>query len=271
MNGAALLGGRLAGKTALVVGAAGVGNMGQVIARRFAAEGARVAVSGRHRDVLQALAEEIGGVAVECDFSRGDSIAAMVSQAEEAMGRIDIAVNATGWGLLKPFLETTEEELDRMYALQLRGPFRFFQALIPVMERQGGGSIIQISSATATIMFHDHAAYMATKAGTDHLLRTVANEFGHLGIRANSISPGVTETPMTADAQAVPGLMDAFKKGYPLGRYGTSEDIAAGCVFLASDECFMTGQNLQVNGGLTLRANPSKADIEASVVAALAP
>ena len=134
-----------------------------------------------------------------------------------------------------------------------------------------GGSIIQISSATATIMFHDHAAYMATKAGTDHLLRTVANEFGHLGIRANSISPGVTETPMTADAQAVPGLMDAFKKGYPLGRYGTSEDIAAGCVFLASDECFMTGQNLQVNGGLTLRANPSKADIEASVVAALAP
>ncbi|MBB3926805.1 NAD(P)-dependent dehydrogenase (short-subunit alcohol dehydrogenase family) [Sphingobium jiangsuense] len=274
MSGAAMTGGgaagRLAGKTALVVGAAGVGNMGQVIARRFAAEGARVAVAGRNKEVLQALADELGGVALDCDFTRRDSIEAMVQGAADALGGLDIAVNATGWGLLKPFLETTDEELDRMYALQLRGPFQFVQALIPVMERRGGGSIIQISSATATIMFHDHAAYMATKAGTDHMIRTVANEFGHLGIRANSISPGVTETPMTAEAQAVPGLMEAFKKGYPLGRYGTSADIAAGCVFLASDECFMTGENLQVNGGLTLRGNPGKADIEASVAAAMA-
>lgn len=265
--------GRLAGKTALVVGAAGVGNMGQAIARRLAEEGARVAVAGRSMEVLQALAAEIGGVAVACDFSRRDSIFAMVAQANGSLGGIDIAVNATGWGLLKPFLETTDEEFDRMYALQLRGPFQFLQALIAVMGNDNGGrggSIIQISSATATIMFHDHDAYMATKAGTDHMIRSVANQFGDRGIRANSISPGVTETPMTADAAQVPGVMDAFRKGYPLGRYGTMEDIAAGCVWLASDECFMTGQNLQVNGGLTLRANPSKADIEASVAAATA-
>jgi len=261
--------GRLEGRKALVVGAAGADNMGQVIARRFAAEGAKVAVAGRNRAALDAIAGEIAGVAVECDFSERASIFAMVDAAKTSLGGLDIAVNATGWGLLKPFLETTEEEIDKIYALQLRGPFQFLQALIPAMEEKGG-SIIQISSATATILFHDHDAYMATKAGTDHLVRSVANQFGDKGIRVNSISPGVTETPMTADAAAVPGVMDAFVKGYPLGRYGTSEDIAAGCVWLASDECFMTGQNLQVNGGLTLRANPSKADIEASVVAAMA-
>ncbi|WP_242128965.1 SDR family oxidoreductase [Sphingobium sp. Sx8-8] len=259
--------GRLAGKRALVVGAAGRGNMGQAIARRFAAEGARVAVAGRHRDVLEELAAGIGGVAVDCDFADGVSIGAMVGAAAAGLGGIDIAVNATGWGLLRPFLETSAEELDRMYALQLRGPFQFFQALIPLMTGRGG-SIIQISSATATILFHDHDAYMATKAGTDHLVRSVANQFGERGIRVNSISPGVTETPMTAGAQAVPGLMDAFLESYPLGRYGTPEDIASGCVWLASDECFMTGQNLQVNGGLTLRGNPSAADIAASVAAA---
>ncbi|MBB3981054.1 NAD(P)-dependent dehydrogenase (short-subunit alcohol dehydrogenase family) [Sphingobium fontiphilum] len=261
---------RLAGKRALIVGAAGQGNMGQTIARRFLAEGASVAVAGRRRDVLDAFVADAGGVAVECDFTDKSSIDAMVAQTVETLGGIDIAVNATGWGLLKPFLETSAEELDAMYALQLRGPFQFMQALIPVMRERGGGSIIQISSATATILFHDHDAYVATKAGTDHLVRSVANQFGEYGVRVNSISPGVTETPMTADATAVPGLMEAFVKGYPLGRYGTSEDIAAGCVWLASDECFMTGQNLQVNGGLTLRANPGKADIEASVAAAMA-
>ena len=265
--------GRLSGKAALVVGAAGVENMGQAIARRFADEGARVAVAGRNMDVLNALAQEIDGLALSCDFSDRASIFAMVEDANAALGGLDVAVNATGWGLLKPFLETTDEDFDRMYALQLRGPFQFLQALIPVMgarDNIGGGSIIQISSATATIMFHDHDAYMATKAGTDHMVRSVANQFGDRGIRFNSVSPGVTETPMTADAAAVPGLMDAFRKGYPLGRHGTREDVAAACVWLASDECFMTGENMQVNGGLSLRGNPSKADIEAAVAAAMA-
>jgi NAD(P)-dependent dehydrogenase (short-subunit alcohol dehydrogenase family) len=258
--------GKLEGKKALVVGAAGRDNMGQSIARRMAAEGARVAVAGRHRDVLDELAAEIGGVAVEGDMTNRDSVFAMVEGAAKGLGGLDIAVNATGWGLLKPFLENTDEELDKMYALQLRGVFQLCQAVIPAME--AGGSIIQISSATATIMFHDHAAYMATKAGGDHLIRCVAHEFGDRGIRANSVSPGVTETPMTAEAQDVPGLMDAFLPGYPLGRYGTKEDVAAACVWLASDECFMTGENLQVNGGLTLRRNPSKQEIEASIARA---
>jgi NAD(P)-dependent dehydrogenase (short-subunit alcohol dehydrogenase family) len=120
-----------------------------------------------------------------------------------------------------------------------------------------GGSLIQISSVTATIMTYDYAAYMGTKAGIDHVIRAVANEFGTKGIRANSISPGLTETPMTAAVFKLPGVVDAFEECYPLGRIGTSDDVAAAAVWLASDECFMTGQNLQVNGGLTLRANPT--------------
>ena len=135
---------------------------------------------------------------------------------------------------------------------------------------EDGGSIIQISSATATIMLDNHAAYMGTKAGIDHVIRTIANEFGEKGIRANSISPGLTATPMTSDAMAAPGLEDAFKKEYPLGRIGTSEDVAAAAVFLCSDECFLSGQNLQVNGGLTLRRNPRSHEIDASVAAAVA-
>jgi NAD(P)-dependent dehydrogenase (short-subunit alcohol dehydrogenase family) len=110
---------------------------------------------------------------------------------------------------------------------------------------------------------------MATKAGTDHMIRSVANQFGGQGIRVNSLSPGLTETPMTAEAGAVPGVMAAFRNRYPLGRYGTSADVAAACVWLASDECFMTGENMHVSGGLTLRGNPSKAEIEASVAAAM--
>lgn len=256
--------GRLDGKRALVVGAAGRDNMGQVIARRFADEGARVAVAGRKMEELEALAAGIGGFAVACDLTSRDSVFAAVEKVVGGLGGVDIVVNATGWGLLKPFFEMTDDEFDRMYALQLRGPFQLFQAAIPRMGE--GGSIIQISSATAKIMFHDHIAYMATKAGTDHMVRALADEFGERGIRLNSISPGVTETPMTAEAAQVPGLLDAFVPGYPLGRYGTTADIAAGCVWLASDECFMTGENLQVNGGLCLRRNPNRAEIEAAVL-----
>lgn len=263
--------GKLDGKVALVLGAAGEGNMGQAIARRFREEGAQVVVAGRHQQALDRIAGELDGLALTCDIAERDDVFAMMRAARDWQGHLDIAVNGTGWGLLKPFLETTKEELRRITALQYEGPFYFFQAAIEAMDRQSGGrggSIIQISSATATIMLNDHAAYMGTKAGTDHVIRCVAHEFGERGIRANSISPGLTETPMTAEAKQVPGMFESFVAGYPLGRIGTKEDIAAAAVWLASDECFMTGENLQVNGGLTLRRNPTREEIERAVTAA---
>lgn len=263
--------GRLAGKTAIVLGASSEGNMGQVIARRFMAEGAQVLVSGRKADVLEAFASETGCKWATCDLTDEASVNALADSAMQQMGGIDIALNATGWGLLKPFLDVTREELDAMTALQLTGPHQFFQAMVRKMAKSmggRGGSILTISSATAKIMLNDHAIYMGTKAGVDHIIRCIAHEFGHEGIRANSISPGLTDTPMTADAGAVPGLFEAFRTSYPLGRWGTSDDIAAAAVFLASDECFMTGENLQVNGGLTLRRNPTREEIGASVAKA---
>jgi 2-hydroxycyclohexanecarboxyl-CoA dehydrogenase len=260
--------GRLNGKCAVVLGAATRDNMGQVIARRFNAEGAKVLVAGRHMDELKRFAAEIGGHAAYCDITRLPDLEALAQTALGVMGSVSIAVNATGWGLLKPFLETTTEELLQMTALQYIGPFQFYQRMIRAMTR--GGSIIQISSATATIMLNHHAAYMGTKAGTDHVIRCVAHEFGQQGIRANSISPGLTDTPMTAEAKTVPGLFDSFLKGYPLGRIGTTDDIAAAAVWLASDECFMTGANLQVNGGLTLRCNPTAEEMAEAIAKASA-
>jgi len=258
--------GRLDGKRALVLGAAARNNMSQCIARRFADEGAQVVVAGRHLDELQRFASEIGGHALYCDITRREDNQALVRETVARLGGIDIAVNGTGWGLLKPFELTTEEELRRMTDLQFIGPFFFFQAVVAAMEQ--GGSLIQISSATATIMLEDHAAYMGTKAGFDHVMRCLANEYGQRGIRANSISPGLTESPMTAGAKAVPGIFETYQSRYPLGRIGTQDDIAAAAVWLASDECFMSGQNLQVNGGLTLRGNPTAAELDAAAIKA---
>jgi NAD(P)-dependent dehydrogenase (short-subunit alcohol dehydrogenase family) len=252
--------GRLEGKRAIILGAAGKDNMGQVIARRMHEEGADVLVAGRHEDELKRFAQEISGHYAICDLTKESDIKALAESAKSQMGGVDIAINATGIGLLKPFLENTREELEMMSELQLIGPFQFYQEMIKAMDE--GGSIIQISSATATIMLNDHAAYMGTKAATDHIIRCVAHEFGERGIRANSISPGLTRTPMTAGVDQVPGLVESFEARYPLGRIGTSEDIAAAAVFLASDECFMTGENLQVNGGLCLRGNPTRKDQE---------
>jgi NAD(P)-dependent dehydrogenase (short-subunit alcohol dehydrogenase family) len=257
---------KLSGKRALIIGAAGRNNMGQVIARRLTEEGAAVFVGGRNAQELEHFSGEINGSYATCDITKREDVARLAAACAEQLGGIDIAVNATGWGLLKPFELTSDEELERMCQLQFMGPFKFFQAVLPYMGE--GGSLVQISSATATIMLENHAAYMGTKAGFDHVMRCLANEYGHRGIRANSISPGFTETPMTAGAAAIPGLKETYQACYPLGRVGTPDDIAAAVVWLSSDECFMSGQNLQVNGGLTLRRNPTSAEVDEAVTKA---
>jgi len=259
--------GRFDGKVVSIVGAAGQDNMGQVMARRFAAEGAKVVVSGRNEDILRQLAEEINGDWVVCDFTKKTSIDGMIDTIVDRHSRLDVAINATGWGLLVPLHENSEEQLDQMIDLQFKGPFMWLQKLVQTMDATGG-SIIQISSATANIMLDDHAAYMGTKAGTDHLIRCVANQYGPKGIRANSISPGLTETPMTAEPLKSAALLAEFESCYPLGRIGSSDDIAAAATFLASDECFMTGENLQVNGGLCLRRNPLGTELFDAMVSA---
>ena len=224
----------LGGKVAFVLGAAAEGNMGQSIARRLSADGAKVVVAGRHENVLSALAKEIGGTWAVCDITDAASLRKAIEGAAQQHGHLSIGVNATGLALSSPFTDTSSEDLDRMYAVQFKGPYQYLQALVRAMTQ--GGSIIQISSATATIMVDDYAAYMGTKAGIDHVVRCIANQYGSRGIRANSVSPGITDTPMAAAAFQSKAIVDCFRKEYPMGRVGTSEDIAAAVAWLASDE-----------------------------------
>lgn len=259
---------KLDGKVAVVIGAAGKDNMGQAIARRLAADGARVVVAGRNAANLAAFADEIGGAYGLCDLTRRGDVDALVQTSVQKFGTVDIAVNATGEGLLAGLLETTDEQLDDMVSLQFKGPYYFFQAFTRWMMEHGGGSIMQITSATTVCVIENHAAYIGTKAGADAVMKCFANEFGAYGIKYNSIAPGLTESPMTAGALAVPGLKEAFAKRYPLGRIGTTEDIANAAAWLASDDSFITGEVLHITGGLRLRGNPQGGDITASVVAA---
>lgn len=258
----------LSGKVAVVLGAAGAGNMGQHIARALADAGAKVVVAGRRAEELKRFAGTIAGDWALCDISKKAEVEALAATVLDRHGKVDIAINATGWGLLKSIHEITEEELDQIIALQFKGVHYFLSAFVRAMPH--GGSLVQISSATTQCIIDDHAAYIGTKAGSEALIRCVANQYGPQGIRANVLSPGFTDSPMTEASFAVPGLVDAFIKEYPLGRVGTSEDIAKAAVWLVSDECFMSGQNLQINGGLTLRRNPRPGEIGAAIGAAMA-
>jgi 2-hydroxycyclohexanecarboxyl-CoA dehydrogenase len=258
----------LSGKVAVVIGAAGAGNMGQHIARTLADAGAKVVVAGRKPDELKRFAGEIAGDWALCDLSKKADVEALATTVVEQHGKVDIAINASGWGLLKSLHDITEEELDQIIALQFKGVHYFLSAFVRAMPH--GGSLVQISSATTQCIIDDHAAYIATKSASEALIRCVANQYGPQGIRANVLSPGFTDSPMTEASFAVPGLVDAFIKEYPLGRVGTSEDIAKAALFVVSDDCFMTGQNLQINGGLTLRRNPRPGEIGAAIGAAMA-
>lgn len=261
---------RLADKVAVVLGAAGRDNMGQAIARRFAQEGARVVVGGRHESPLREIAAEIDGRFALCDITRKEDVRALARCATEAFGRIDVAVNCTGLGLIAKLLETTEEQIDRLMDLHFKGSYFFLQVFCEAMARGGGGSIVLTSSASVRALLFHHAAYIGTKAGAEALARCFANEFGPRGVRINCIAPGLTATPMTSREVAMPGLEEAFVREYPLGRIGTVGDVADAALWLAGQECFMTGETLQVNGGLTLRRNPLPREIHASLAAAAA-
>lgn len=264
--------GQLEGKSAVILGAASPGNMGQTIARLFAAEGARVMVAGRKEGPLADLAKEIGGEVALCDITDKAQVNAMADKAVSTFGRADIAINCTGWGLLASLEEITEEQLDQITDLQFKGVHHFLQAFVRVMSAQApnGGSLISLSSATTKAIINNHAAYIGTKRGSEALIECVANDYGHLGIKANTVSPAFTDSPMTHDSFRTPGLLDAFVPRYPLGRLNTVDDVAYACLWLCTDTAYITGQNIQPNGGLTLRGNPQASDVGAAVGAAMA-
>lgn len=243
--------GLLDGKVALVLGAAAPGNMGQSIAARFAAEGASVMVAGRDPAELARLAATIGGASKTCDITSQADLDALVADTLARFGGLDIAVNATGLNHVRPFLEVTLAELQRVTDVQFIGTFLFMQAVLRHIA--DNGSVIQISSVSATALLPNHAAYMATKAAADVLVRALAAEFGARGVRVNSIAPGPTaDTPMAAAVLSDDAVRERIRRAIPLGRLGSAADIADAALWLASDHSFISGEVLQINGGRAL-------------------
>ena len=242
-------------KVALITGAAR--GIGKAVALKFAAEGADIAFTDLviNEDAQQTVAElEAFGRKVKAYASNAanfEETHAVVEQIKEDFGHIDILVNNAGITKDGLMLKMTEGQWDAVIAVNLKSAFNFIHALTPIMMRQRGGSIINMSSVVGV---HGNAAqcnYAASKAGLIALAKSIGQEMGRKGVRANSIAPGFIETAMT---QALPEeIRKEWMEKIPLRRGGTPEDIANVATFLASDmSSYVTGQVIQVDGGMNM-------------------
>lgn len=249
----------LEGKTALITGA--TRGIGKGIALKFASEGANIAFTGRgaNEDMLAALEatrQEVEALGVKCIAYASD--AANYAQTEETVkrvkedfGSIDILVNNAGITKDGLMLRMTEEQWDTVINANLKSAFNFIHACLPIMMRQRGGSIINMSSVVGVHGNAGQANYAASKAGMIALAQSVAQEMGPKGIRVNTIAPGFIETAMT---EALPDeIRKEWTKKIPLHRAGQTEDVANTALYLASDlSSYVTGQVIQVDGGMNM-------------------
>lgn len=249
----------LEGKTALITGA--TRGIGKGIALKFASEGANIAFTGRgaNEDMLAALEatrQEVEALGVKCIAYASD--AANYAQTEETVkkvkedfGSIDILVNNAGITKDGLMLRMTEEQWDTVINANLKSAFNFIHACLPIMMRQRGGSIINMSSVVGVHGNAGQANYAASKAGMIALAQSVAQEMGPKGIRVNTIAPGFIETAMT---EVLPDeIRKEWTKKIPLRRAGQTEDVANTALYLASDlSSYVTGQVIQVDGGMNM-------------------
>jgi len=241
---------RLKGKSAIVTGA-GAG-YGAGIARRFAVEGARVICVDIDEGAARAIATEIGGVAVRCDISSGESVKAMV----ETAGSFDILVNNPAL-TQKPsrVAKIAEAELDRLLSVNIKSLYHMAVHALPVIRAAGGGSVINIASVGALRPRPGMTWYNATKSAMITITQSMAAELAPDNIRVNAIAPVVGRTAMLEHmfGDAVEEGVQRLMSTIPLGRLAEPADIAAAAVFLASDEAsFITGVTLPVDGGRTV-------------------
>ena len=247
----------LEGKSALVLGASGVGGMGAAVAARLRELGAGVMISGRNAEGLRDLAADIGTRHHPCDVTREDDVRALSAATREAFGKLDFAVNCAGQAVMGDIATTSESELRRAVDVHFIGTFFFFKHMPTAIGDDG--AMVTVSSVTAQRVINNHAAYVAAKAATEHLVRVAAVEYGERRIRVNSVSPGFTpDTPMTREYAGLKGLREMFEREIPLGRLNTAADVAHTVAFLCDPATYVTGENIQVNGGNALTRLPSR-------------
>lgn len=244
---------RLEGKRCLITG--GGSGISLAIAERFVAEGAQVAVCDKSESG-RAAAEATGAVFSTCDVSDENAVREWVDAESTRMGGVDVVVAGAGYELVANALELSVDDWDAHQAVMLRGVFVTFKHALPHVIEAGGGSLIAIGSNLAFAAIPRFTSYLAAKHGVIGLVRGLAVDFAPYGIRVNALSPGPTLTPLIErqligqpDPQA---LLDLWAGDTILKRLGRPEEIAAGAVFLASDEAsFVTGSSLMVDGGYT--------------------
>lgn len=251
--------GLLTGKVALITGAAR--GIGKGLALKFAEEGADIAftdlvLNDEMKAGLEATRQEIEALGVTCRAYAGNAAdfaetEAVVKQIHEDFGRIDILVNNAGITKDGLMLRMTEQQWDAVLNVNLKSAFNFIHALLPIMMRQRDGRIINMSSVVGVHGNAGQANYAASKAGMIALVKSVAQEMGSRGIRANAIAPGFIETAMTQ--QLPEDVRKEWMKKIPLRRGGQVEDIANVALFLASDlSAYVSGQVIQVDGGMNM-------------------
>ena len=251
---------RLKDKVAIVTGAAT--GIGQAIAIRFAREGAAVVVDYVGKPEAANKTEEaiknVGGksIAVQADISAADQVQTLIDSAVKAFGKLDIVVNNAGVEKKFAFVDYPVEELQKILAVNLAGPFLVAQAAARQMIKQGqGGRIINISSVHEDLPMPTNAAYCASKGGLRMLTRTIAVELAKDNITVNNIGPGAVYTPIDADVEAHPEMEKALMSEIPLNRWGKPEEVAGLAVYLASDEAgYITGSTYFIDGGMLRQA-----------------
>ncbi|WP_420396826.1 SDR family oxidoreductase [Nioella sp.] len=242
---------RLEGKTAIVTGAGS--GFGAGIARRFAAEGAKVMVVDLNGDAAESVAAEIGGIAQVTDVSNGESVREMTRAALDAWGCIDILVNNAGiTHLPKPLETVTEEEFDRVLAVNAKSVYLTAREIVPHMKDAGAGAIVNIASTAGVSPRPNLNWYNASKGWMITATKAMAVELAPFGIRVNAVNPVAGETPLLKSfmGEDTPEIRAKFISTIPIGRFSTPEDIANATLYFASDEANMvTGVAMEVDGG----------------------
>jgi NAD(P)-dependent dehydrogenase (short-subunit alcohol dehydrogenase family) len=246
----------LQGKTAVVSGAASRRGIGLATAKLFAAHGARVAILDLDLSAAHGAAASLGEghLGLRCDVTDAEACKSSAAKVVESFGGIDILINNAGITEPVKTLGIDAKSWQRIIDVNLKGVLLLSQAVIPTMQRRGGGSIACMSSVSAQrgggIFGGPH--YSAAKAGVLGLAKAMAREFGPDGIRVNCVTPGLVETDITGD-KLTPAMKADIIKGIPLGRLGAATDVANIYLFLASDlSAYVTGAVIDVNGGMLI-------------------